>query len=55
MSSNPLAPNPETNLDNPGIEEPDYEETVVDPDSGQLPEDEPDDEDEEAKDEPWRA
>jgi hypothetical protein len=55
MSSNPLAPNPETNIDNPGIEEPDYEETVEDPDSGQLPEDEPDDEDEEAKDEPWRA
>jgi|HubBroStandDraft_5_1064220.scaffolds.fasta_scaffold80685_3 hypothetical protein len=26
MSSNPLAPNPETDIDNPGFEEPDYQE-----------------------------
>ena len=57
MSSNPLAPNPENDIDNPGIEEPDYEEPVEAPDSGELPEDKPDDEDkeEESDNEPLRA
>jgi hypothetical protein len=58
MSSNPLAPNPETNIDNPGFEEPDYQEPLEDPASGELPEGDPeDDEDDDpiSDDEPLRA
>ncbi len=44
-------------IPNPNFEEPDYNEPVEDPDSGELPEDEPadDDEDEVLDDEPLRA
>ena len=42
MSTNPLAPDPLTNIDGPT--EPDYNEPIEDPDSGELPEDEPEDE-----------
>jgi len=55
MSSNPLAPNPETNIDNPGLEEPDYEEPIEDPDSGELPEVDPEDDDDDPEGEPANA
>jgi hypothetical protein len=44
MSTNPLTPDPLTDIDGPTLEEPDYNEPVEDPDSGELPEDEPEDE-----------
>jgi hypothetical protein len=44
MSTNPLAPDPLTDIDGPTLEEPDYNEPIEDPDSGELPEEEPEDE-----------
>jgi hypothetical protein len=58
MSTTPYPParDPEK-IPNPSIEDPDYEEPIEDPDSGELPEDEPyDDEDDlDEDDEPLRA
>jgi len=58
MATNPLAPDPLTDIDGPPLIEPDYNEPARDPyrdpDSGQLPQDEPEDEEpeEDSDDEP---
>jgi hypothetical protein len=45
MSTNPLAPDPLTDIDGPALEEPDYNEPIEDPGSEELPEDEVPEED----------
>ena len=66
MATNPLAPDPLTDIDGPPLFEPDYREPVqdpnidpkidpsIDPDSGKLPQDEPGDDEpqEDSDDEP---